>query len=53
MISDLVVTPGQISFTMELTLSLASFQLQAPSVLGFIKVDDQVQIETRVFLQRH
>jgi len=50
---DLVVTAEQISFTMEFTLSLTSFQLQAPSVLGFIKVDDQVQLEARVFLQRH
>jgi len=50
---DLVVTAEQISFTMEFTLSLTSFQLQAPSVLGFIKVDDQVQVVARVFLQRH
>ena len=50
---DLVVTAEQISFTMEFTLSLTSFELQAPSVLGFIKVDDQVQVKVRVFLRRH
>ena len=50
---DLVVTAEQISFTMEFTLSLTSFQLQAPSVLGFIKVDDQVQVVAKVFLLRH
>lgn len=49
---DLVITPEQISFTMGFTLSLASFQLQPPSVLGFIKVDDQVQVEAKVLLQR-
>ena len=50
---DLVFAEEQISFTMEFTLSLTSFQLQAPSALGFIKVDDQVQVEARVFLRRH
>lgn len=50
---DLVVTPEQISFVMEFPLSLASFQLKPPSVLGFIKVDNQVQVEVRVLLRRH
>ncbi len=50
---DLVVNPEQISFTMEFPVSLASFQLQPPSVLGFIKVDDQIQVEVSVLLWRH
>ena len=49
---DLVVTPEQVSFTMEFALSLASFHLKPPRVLGFIKVDDQVQVEASVFLRR-
>ncbi|MDH3453536.1 MAG: YceI family protein [Desulfuromonadales bacterium] len=49
---DLEVTPEQISFAMEFTLSLASVGLQPPSVLGFIKVDDQVQVKARVLLRR-
>jgi hypothetical protein len=53
MTRDLVITPEQISFAMEFTLSLASFLLQPPSVLGFIKVDDQVQVKARVLLKRH
>jgi hypothetical protein len=51
-ISDLAVTPEQISFVLKFPLSLASFQLEPPSVLGFIRVDDQVQVEARVFLRR-
>ncbi len=51
-ISDLVVTPERILFVMEFPLSLASFQLKAPSVLGFIRVDDQVRVEVNVFLRR-
>ncbi|MDT8443349.1 MAG: YceI family protein [Desulfuromonadales bacterium] len=50
---DLVVNPEQISFTMAFPVSLASFQLQPPSVLGFIKVDDQIQVEVSVVLWRH
>jgi len=51
-IRDLVVTPERILFVMEFPLSLASFQLKAPSVLGFIRVDDQVRVEINVFLRR-
>ena len=51
-ISDLAVTPEQISFVLKFPLSLASFQLEPPSVLGFIRVDDQVRVEARVFLRR-
>jgi hypothetical protein len=49
---DLVVSPEEISFVMEFPLSLASFQLEAPRVLGFIRVGDQVRVEARVFLRR-
>ena len=51
-ISALADTPEQISFVLKFSLSLASFQLEPPSVLGFIRVDDQVQVEARVFLRR-
>lgn len=50
---DLSVTPEQISFAMEFPLSLASFRLQPPSVLGLIKVDDQIMVNVRVTLLRH
>jgi hypothetical protein len=53
MTRDLQVTPEQISFRMEFTLSLADFLLEPPSVLGMIRVDDQVHVETMVFLARH
>ncbi|NOR50639.1 MAG: hypothetical protein GQ530_06380 [Desulfuromonadales bacterium] len=51
-VRDLVVTPERILFVMEFPLSLTSFQLKAPSVLGFIRVDDQVRVEINVFLRR-
>ncbi len=50
---DLVVNPEQISFTIKFPISLASFRLQPPRVLGFIKVDDQIQVEVRVLMWRH
>ncbi len=49
---DLLITPEQISFMMDFPLSLASFQLKPPSVLGFIKVDDRVQVEVKVLLRQ-
>jgi hypothetical protein len=52
-VRDLVVTPERFLFVMEFPLSLASFQLKAPSVLGFIRVDDQVRVEIDVLLRRH
>jgi hypothetical protein len=51
-IHDLVVTPERILFAMEFPFSLASFQLEAPSVLGFIRVDDLVRVRIDVFLRR-
>jgi hypothetical protein len=50
---DLLITPEQISFRMEFPLSLADFQLDPPSVLGMIRVDDQVRVEVMVVLNRH
>jgi hypothetical protein len=49
---DLIVSPEQVSFMMDFPLSLASFELKPPSVLGFIKVDDQVQVEVKVLLRQ-
>lgn len=49
---DLQVTPEQISFRMEFPLSLADFQLKPPSVLGMIRVADQVRVEVTVVLSR-
>ena len=51
-ISDLIVTLEQISFVMKFPLSLASFQLEPPSVFGVIRVDDKVRVEARVFLRK-
>lgn len=49
---ELTITPEQIGFVMEFPLSLSSYALEPPSVLGMIKVDDQVRVETHVILQR-
>ena len=51
-IRELSVSLENIRFTIEFPLSLASYQLEAPSVLGLIRVADQVQVEARVVLQR-
>ncbi len=52
-IRDMVVTPEQIMFMMKFPISLASFNLEPPSVFGFIRVDDQVRVEISVLLRRH
>lgn len=51
-IRDLKVAAEKVSFSLQFPLSLASFQLEPPSVLGFIRVNDKVQVEVRVVLQR-
>jgi hypothetical protein len=50
---DFLVTPEQISFRMEFSLSLADYQLEPASILGLIRVDDQVRVEVMVVLNRH
>jgi hypothetical protein len=49
---DMAVTPEQISFVVEFPLALSAFQLEPPSVLGMIRVDDQVRVEVHVVLLR-
>ena len=52
-IHGLLVTPEQVAFQMEFPLSLEDFGLKPPSVLGLIRVDDQVRVEVMVSLSRH
>jgi hypothetical protein len=52
-IHQLSVTPEQVTFQMEFPLSLTDFGLEPPSVLGLIRVDDQVRVEVTVALSRH
>jgi len=49
---NLAITPEQIAFDLEFPLSLASYRLEPPSVLGLIKVADQVRVVVSVRLQR-
>jgi len=49
--SVLTITPEQIVFIMEFPLSLASFELKPPSVMGIIRVADEVRVEVQTTLQ--
>lgn len=49
---NLKVTPEQITFELQFPLSLSSYRLEPPSVLGLIRVDDLVRVEVNVRLQR-
>lgn len=46
-------TPERIDFVLEFPLSLSSFALKPPSVLGLIRVADQVRVEVVVTLKPH
>lgn len=48
---NLDVGAEKTSFTLKFSLSLASFQLEPPSVFGIIRVADQVAVEVDVVLQ--
>jgi hypothetical protein len=48
----LTITPEQIVFIMEFPLSLASFELKPPSVMGIIRVADEVRVEVQTTLHR-
>ena len=50
-VKDLRETPGRISFVALFPVSLADFQLKPPSVLGLIRVADEVRVEVEVTLQ--
>ena len=50
---DLQVSPEAITFTLKFAVSLKSFSLEAPGVLGIIRVADQVDVEVDATLQRH
>lgn len=43
---------GKISFHVGFPVSLRSFGIQPPSVAGIVKVDDTIQVEAAVHLQR-
>lgn len=49
-VKRLTVAGDELSFTFEFDLSLQSFQLEPPSVLGIIKVADRVQVQIDVVL---
>ncbi|PLX99516.1 MAG: hypothetical protein C0623_09285 [Desulfuromonas sp.] len=51
-VHDLRVNPEAITFTMKFSVSLKSYALEAPSVLGLIRVADQVEVEVDTTLQR-
>lgn len=51
-IRNLKAAPEQITFDLEFPLSLASYRLEPPSVLGLIRVDDLVRVEASVQLRR-
>lgn len=50
--SLLTIGPEQIVFTMEFPLSLASFELKPPSVMGIIRVANDVQVVVQTTLHR-
>jgi polyisoprenoid-binding protein YceI len=49
-VKRLTVTGDKLSITLEFDLSLRSFQLDPPSVLGIIRVADRVQVQIEVAL---
>jgi len=52
-VRKLLVTPEEVSFEMEFNISLADYDLKPPSLLGVIRVDDQVRVDVMVSLTRH
>lgn len=51
-VHELNITSEIITFTMKFELSLASFELDPPGVLGIIRVADKVEVEVDAVLQR-
>jgi len=49
---EVKVSPEQIGLIVEFPLSLASFGLKPPSVLGLIRVADEVRVEVQTTLHR-
>lgn len=45
-------TPNTLSFDATFVVSLRSFGLEAPSVAGFVRVDDSIKVEVHVDLAR-
>ena len=50
-ISSFKQTPGQVDMVAEFPLSLQDFELKPPSVLGIIRVADQLRVRVEVTLQ--
>jgi len=51
-VRNLTVSEQSIDLTLEFTLSLENFALEAPGVLGIIRVDDLVKVEVDTQLKR-
>jgi len=49
---EVKVSPERIGLIIEFPVSLASFELKPPSVLGIIRVADEVRVEVQVTLRR-
>lgn len=49
---EVKVSPEQIGLIIEFPLSLASFELEPPSVMGIIRVADEVRVEVQTTLHR-
>ncbi len=45
-------TAGEISFDLEFPLSLKQYQLEPPTILGFIRVDDRLQVRVALKLRK-
>ena len=50
-IQDLTLVAGRLAFKAEFPVSLSSYDLKAPSVLGIIRVADEVQVTVDVILE--
>jgi polyisoprenoid-binding protein YceI len=49
---EVKISPEQIGMIIEFPLSLASFDLEPPSVMGIIRVADEVKVEVQTTLHR-
>jgi hypothetical protein len=52
-LQNIVEAEGQITADLTFTLSLADYQLKAPSVFGIIKVGDSIKVTTSFLLENH
>ena len=50
-VTDLSVSNGQIHATLDFTVSLELFELSPPSFFGLVRLNDEVKVTTRIYLQ--